>query len=91
MEILEYYDSELVSRLMELCRLSDEGHGHNTLPTSAVQVCSKRSIIKVTYFVTEIVLRVSLSLNTSDATETSHLPLTTHAPKISATLVQICQ
>jgi hypothetical protein len=85
MEISEYYDSKRVSRIMELCRLSDEHHGHvhghDTLPTSTVHVCSKRSIIKDTYFVTEVVLLISLSLCTSDATETSHLPVTTHAPQ----------
>jgi hypothetical protein len=40
---------------------------------------SKRSIVKDTYFVTEVVLRICLSLYCSDATETSHLPLTANA------------
>jgi hypothetical protein len=43
MEIAECYDSKLVSRVMELCRLSDEyhGYGHDTFPPSTVQVWFK--------------------------------------------------
>jgi hypothetical protein len=40
---------------------------------------SKRSIMKDTYFVTEVVLRICLSLHCSDATETSHIPHTAHS------------
>jgi hypothetical protein len=43
MEIAEYYDPKLVSRVMELCRFSDEYHsyGHDRLPPSTVQVWFK--------------------------------------------------
>jgi hypothetical protein len=48
MEIAEYYDSQLVSRVMELYELSDEyhGYGHDTLPPSTVQVWFKTVINK---------------------------------------------
>jgi hypothetical protein len=43
MEITEYYNSKLVSRVMKLCRFSDEYHGYglDTLPPSTVQVWFK--------------------------------------------------
>jgi hypothetical protein len=48
MEIAEYYNSQLVSRVIEIYTLSDEyhGYGHDTLAPSTVQVWFKTVINK---------------------------------------------
>jgi hypothetical protein len=81
MESEEYYDSKLVSRVIELCRLLMSTTVTVTTHCQRLlyKFVSKRSTIKGTYFVTEVDLRICLSLYCSDATQTSKLPLTTHA------------